>query len=63
MRVEIDTFLESLERAEWLALSGRAESAGVEAIYDRHQGLFEADAFHAVEPPVPRCRSRCARPR
>jgi len=52
MRTEIDTFLESLERAEWLALSGRAESAGVEAIYDRHQDLFEADAFHAVEPPA-----------
>jgi hypothetical protein len=51
MRAEIDTFLESLERAEWLALSGRAESAGVEAIYDRHQGLFEAEAFHAVDPP------------
>jgi hypothetical protein len=52
MRAEIDAFLEALERAEWLALSGRAESAGVEAIYDRHEGLFDADAFHAVEPPA-----------
>lgn len=52
MRAEIDAFLEALERAEWLALSGRAESAGVEAIYDRHAGLFDADAFHAVEPPA-----------
>ena len=52
MSAEIDAFLESLERAEYLALSGQAESAGVEAIYDRHQGLFEAEAFHAVEPPA-----------
>ena len=38
MRAEIDTFLEALERAEWLALSGRSDAAGVEAIYDRHAG-------------------------
>ena len=52
MRAEIDTFLEALERAEWLALSGQAESPGVEAIYDRHEALFEAETFHAVEPPA-----------
>ena len=52
MRAEIETFLESLERAEWLALSGRTDSAGVEAIYDRHEALFEPDAFRAVEPPA-----------
>ncbi len=51
MRAEIDAFLEDLERAEWLALSGRSDAAGVEAIYDRYAALFEADAFHAVEPP------------
>lgn len=56
MRAEIETFLESLERAEWLALSGRVASAGVEAIYDRHEALFEPDAFHAVEPPAGRSR-------
>ena len=51
MRAEIDAFLEDLERAEWLALSGRSDAAGVEAIYDRYAALFEPDAFHAVEPP------------
>lgn len=51
MSAEIETFLVALERAEWLALSGQAESAGVEAIYDRHQALFEPEMFHAVEPP------------
>ncbi|HET6361210.1 MAG TPA: hypothetical protein VFH11_04055 [Gemmatimonadota bacterium] len=51
MRAEIDAFLEALERAEWMALSGRADAAGVEAIYDRYASLFEPDAFHAVEPP------------
>ena len=51
MSAEIETFLESLERAEWLALSGRSDSAGVEAI-DRHQDLFDPGAFRAVEPPV-----------
>src|SRR5688500_14559228 len=51
MRAEIDTFLEALERAEWMALSGRSDAAGVEAIYDRHAALFEPEAFHAVEPP------------
>ena len=51
MRAEIDAFLEALERAEWLALSGRTDAAGVEAIYDRYATLFEPDVFHAVEPP------------
>lgn len=52
MSAEIDAFLEALERAEYLALSGQAESAGVEEIYDRHEGLFDAASFHAVEPPA-----------
>ena len=51
MRAEIDAFLEALERAEWLALSGRSDAAGIEAIYDRYAALFEPDGFHAVEPP------------
>ena len=51
MRAEIDAFLEALERAEWMALSGRSDAAGVEAIYDRYATLFEPDAFHAVDPP------------
>jgi len=51
MRAEIDAFLEALERAEWLALSGRSDAAGVEEIYDRYATLFEPDVFHAVEPP------------
>ena len=51
MRAEIDAFLEALERAEWMALSGRSDAAGVEAIYDRYATLFEPEAFHAVDPP------------
>ena len=52
MSAEIESFLESLERAEWRALSGLSDSAGVEAIYDRYQDLFDPGAFRAVEPPI-----------
>ena len=62
MSAEIETFLESLERAEWLALSGRSDSAGVEAIYDRHQDLFDPGAFRAVEPPSETRARTCAAP-
>ena len=48
MRAEIEAFLEAIERAEWLALSGRTETAGVEAIYDRHESLFDPAAFFAL---------------
>jgi hypothetical protein len=52
MGPEIEVFLETLERAEYLALSGQRDGADVEAIYDRHRDLFDAGLFHAVDPPA-----------
>lgn len=51
VRDDTERFLEAIERAQYLALAGRAEVPGLSAIYERHRVLFTPEAFASIEPP------------
>jgi hypothetical protein len=47
-RTEAEAFLGALDREYYLHFSGRQDEYGIEAIYDRHDGLFTREAVEGL---------------